>query len=74
MNCDGSLVALQPTPCVSSSLLHEIHAWKVAGASDDDVIARLRVRCVPTGYTPHPWSSGMNNSINFYDNVTFYYL
>ena len=58
MNSDLSVVALQPTPCVSSTLLREIHAWKECGASDEDVIGRLRIRCVPTGYIPHPWSNG----------------
>ena len=56
---DGSVVALFPTPYVSHDPLMEIHSWKKAGASKDDIIARLRLRCVPAGYTPKPWSSGV---------------
>ncbi len=60
---DGAVIgSLHPTPCVSPLLLCEIHSWRHCGASGDDVssgddvIDRLRVRCVSTGYTPHPWS------------------
>ena len=49
---DGSI------PCVTPSLLDEIASWKNAGASLKDVVDRLRVRCVPSGYTPMPWSQG----------------
>ena len=45
---------------VPSSLVHEIHSWIEAGASSDDVIGRLRLRCVPPGFTPHPWTPGMS--------------
>ena len=55
---DGSIVGLQPAPCVSTALLCEIHSWRESGASEDDVIDRLRTRCVPSGYTPHVWNSG----------------
>ena len=58
MNVDGSIVSLQPTPSESPALLREIHLWREAGASEDDVVDRLRTRCVPTGYTPHLWNSG----------------
>lgn len=44
---------------VSSSLVREIYSWIEAGASSDDVIGRLRLRCVPPGFTPHPWIPGM---------------
>ena len=50
---DGSI------PCVTPSLLDEIASWKNAGASLKDVVDRLRVRCVPSGYTPMPWSQGI---------------
>ena len=59
MNPDGSISSLHPTPCVSPDLLGQIHSWRKSGATKDDVLDRLRMKCVPTGYTPHPWSSGM---------------
>ena len=43
---------------VSSYILDEIHSWIKAGASSDDVIGRLRLQCVPPGFTPHPWIPG----------------
>ena len=55
---DGLIISLQPTPSVSPALLCEIHSWREAGASEDDVVDWLRTRCVPTGYTPHLWNSG----------------
>ena len=46
-------------PAVSSVLLRQIHSWIEAGASSDDVICRLRLRCVPPGFTRHPWIPGI---------------
>ena len=51
-------MAVSPTPCVLEVVIKEIDSWQKAGASKDDVINRLRLRCVPHGYTPNPWSSG----------------
>lgn len=56
---NGSVVAAFPTPCVSQGVLEEIDSWKRAGASGNDVVDRLRLNCVPFGYTPMPWSAGM---------------
>ena len=28
----------------------------------DDVVDRLRVRTIPSGYIPHPWTPGMYRS------------
>ena len=52
--------AKSPSPCISLDLLQEITSWKRDGASSSvDVIDRLRLRCVPSGYyTPKPWSQG----------------
>ena len=47
---DGSLVAKHPNCAVSESLLKEIWGWRLSGASDTDVLSRLRVRTVPQGY------------------------
>lgn len=30
--------------------------WKRSGATDDDIIDRLRARTVPRGYPIHSWS------------------
>ena len=43
---------------VSCFIVEEIHSWIEAGASSDDVLGRLRLRCVPPGFTPHPWIPG----------------
>ena len=44
---------------VSSSLIREIHSWIEAGATSYDVLGRLRLCCVPPGFTPHPWIPGV---------------
>lgn len=56
---DGNIVAKLPNPSVSPDLLKEIYLWKKSGASNDDVLDRLRLRCVPTGYIPKPWNPGV---------------
>ena len=56
---NGSVVGVVATPCVSQGLLEENDSWKRAGASVNDVLDRLRLKCVPSGYTPMPWSAGM---------------
>ena len=43
-------------PAVDSDLLCEILSWNKEGISVDDVIERLRVQIVPSGYTPHTWT------------------
>ena len=53
---DGSIVATEQNPAVSAELLAEIFQWREAGATEDDVIERLRMRTVPPGYTPHLWN------------------
>ena len=30
--------------------------WKKSGATEDDIIGRLRIRTVPNGYPTHRWS------------------
>lgn len=46
------------TPGVSEDLLKNVLEWKRTGATNDDVVGRLRLRCVPGGYTPTPWNPG----------------
>ena len=38
---------------VHSVLLNQIYGWVTAGATLDDVIERLRLKTVPTGYSIH---------------------
>ncbi len=56
---DGHIVALKENPAVSKELLAEIHGWKLEGATDNDVLCRLRQRTVPTGYSYHFWCQGI---------------
>ena len=51
-------MAVSPSPFVPASVLSEVLLWRCEGATDLDVITRLRQRTVPTGYNPHPWISG----------------
>jgi len=53
-----NIKAQVPNPAVDISLLREILSWTREGASCDDVIERLRVRTVPSGYTYHNWIDG----------------
>ena len=55
---DGSIKAEQQSPVVSTQLLREIASWWLGGASFSDVLDRLRLRCVPPGFTPKPWTPG----------------
>ena len=49
---------------MDTSLLEEIYTWEENGATFEDILERLRLRCVPPGYTPTPWSSGMYGDIS----------
>ena len=39
---DGSIVAQRKNCAVSENILKEIHTWKMEGATDQDVLCRLR--------------------------------
>ena len=67
---DGSVQHTEPNPCVSHNLLTEIHSWRISGASVDDVVDCLRLRCVPSGYVPHPWSEGVYIMCTVYTGTT----
>ena len=56
---DGSIQAVKGNPAVPMRVLSEIWGWKNAGIDTDDWIGRLRLRTVPSGYTPCPWSGMM---------------
>ena len=47
-----------PNPTVDSDLLEKVHTWIRAGIILDDIIERLRLQTVPTGYTVHAWTEG----------------
>ena len=55
---NGNVKAEVPNPAVDPGLLREILSWNRQGASVDDVIERLRVCTVPSGYTTHNWIIG----------------
>jgi len=44
-NADGSITAKVPSAAVNIALLQKIHGWIESGATEDDVIDRLRIRC-----------------------------
>jgi len=43
---------------MDEGLLREVLSWKRGGASFDDIVERLRIRTVPSGYVPHNWIEG----------------
>ena len=55
---DGTVKVKLPSPFISLDLLKEIITMKRDGAGSEDIIDRLRLRCVPPGYVPKPWSQG----------------
>ena len=57
-SADGKLSACIPNPAVDSDLLEKVHTWIRAGIIIDDIIKRLRLQTVPTGYTIHTWTEG----------------
>ena len=58
-NANGIFSTRVPNNAVSQELLAQIHGWITAGATMDDVIERLRLRTVPTGYAIHNWTNGI---------------
>ena len=58
VNDNGSISAKAANPAVSNGLLQEIHTWREEGASDMDIITRLRQRTVPAGHSFRPWCPG----------------
>ena len=59
VSSDGVLKAVRENDIVPQHLLLEILVWRVEGASDEDVIVRLRLRTIPKGYTIHTLQPGM---------------
>ena len=53
MTSDGKIVAAVPT-----NVLENILRWKQAGATFEDVLHRLRLKCVPPNIVPKHWMPG----------------
>jgi len=56
---------------VCADLLGRVHGWITAGATINDVIERLRLQTVTTGYTIHTWTESVYLNSNNYRK--FYY-
>lgn len=56
---DGSLCAQKQNPAIPVNLLRDIFTWKAEGATEIDIITRLRQRTVPAGYAYHTWIPGI---------------
>lgn len=56
---NGDIEAVKYNEAVPHSVLSEIFLWRSEGATDMDVITRLRLRTVPSGFKPHRWSKGI---------------
>ena len=67
---DGAVHHTELNPFVSHDLLTEIHCWRTSDATMDDVVDRLRLRCVPSGYVPHPWSDGVYTLYTMHTSTT----
>ncbi len=45
-------------PAVHSSTIKDLYLWIEGGATFQEAISRLRLKCVPPGYTTTPWTKG----------------
>ena len=63
---NGEFTARVPNPAVHTDLLGKVHGWITAGATIDDVIGRLRLETVSTGYTIHTWTEGVYLNIKLF--------
>ena len=59
VTASGSIKAVRENPAVPEQVLLEVLLWKLEGAMEVDVIARLRERTVPHGYKFHTWKPGI---------------
>ena len=50
---------------MDATLLKQIHGWTKAGATEDDVIDRLRI---------HTWTEGLCDHVRIYVEVAFIFL
>ena len=61
---DGTVTTLESNTAISTELLSEIKKWYTEGATNDDVIERLRLRTVPPGYPIHSWIEGIVKNVS----------
>lgn len=64
VDAEGNIKARVANPAISNCLLSEVLSWNQEGARIEDVVARLRMRTVPSGYTIHNWIDGIYNFRN----------
>ena len=75
LGANGKLTASVPNPAVHADLFGKVHSWITAGATIDDVIERLGLQTVPTGYTIHTWTEGVYLHIKLlYNYCKFHYV
>ena len=55
---DGTITAELSNAAVPQHVLREIFIWKQQEISMKDIVARLRPRTVPPGYSFHTWKAG----------------
>ena len=55
MTSDGKIEAGLNNPVVPTSILQDVWRWKQGGATFEDVLHRLRLKCVPPNIVPKPW-------------------
>lgn len=53
------MIAQRNNAAVSTEILEKILMWKQSGATDGDILARLRLQMVPSGYSVQPWTPGL---------------
>ena len=61
VNCSHgrSLCAQKQNPATPVNVLRDIFTWKAEGATEIDIITRLRQRTVPAGYAYHTQIPGI---------------
>lgn len=55
---DGQIVAERKNNTVPQSVLEDIQSWTADDLSFKDILGRLRLRTVPSGYVPKSWKNG----------------
>ena len=63
MDEDGHAVALRPNSAVPEAYLWQIRNATLQGASFHDAVSQLRQSQVPPGYEPHPFRTGVPETL-----------
>lgn len=61
------MIPKRKNPAVSAEILEKIFIWKQSGAEDNDILERLRLQTVPSGYSVQSWTPGMFDLFNCID-------